>query len=524
MNFIRPTTALVLGLSALTSPAWAQEARITFPAEGQDVRGEITVRFEGIPEGGYAMVKLDNVFKTATAEPTYNINTFDNSVFPPGKGGDGPHTLSITTMNAQGRQVGQATVNFNVANNKVDPNAPGLRLLHWSVKDYVNKEVLRYRVFAESNATIEAGGAAGGEGGAAPGGAGGGAEGGAGGWLPAPLDFQVSALVRRVIRDVAMVDGSANIRSVVDRAFERQRESESGAAGEGGPGAPGAAPTAPKKKKTAAPMFPVKAPWNADWNVAQETGQYFVKMIQPTGEEINATRKAPTIALGDLLPTFPQGDVRPGSTWDTTMTFVADLSTRGPLTVRNAPMTFTAFETIPTPTGRQIRCAKLETRFRLPEAQAIEVAKKLAAKAGTGAGGAAGGAGEAGAAGPMAAGGTQSEAAEIEIAVARTSVARVLWFDIENRQVLRSEDIVDTYFEQEQGAAEGGAAPAAPPPGVGGEAAAPAEPTKVSYNLRVTTWLDDTIPPPTDRFNTGSGTAHSRDSVQDPPVSRVTRP
>jgi hypothetical protein len=252
-------------------------------------------------------------------------------------------------------------------------------------------------------------------------------------------------------------------------------------------------------------------------------------MIQPTGLEINATRKSPSIALGDLLPTFPQGEVRPGSTWETTMTFVADLSTRGPLTVRNAPMTFTSFEDVPTPGGRTVACAKLETRFRLPDEQAMELAKKLAAKTG-GAGGAPGGSSGPGGGMMAGPGGGETEEAEIEISLARTSVSRVLWFDINKRQVLRSEDIVDTYFEQEAAAAGEMGGMGGPPPGMGGPPgasgapAAPAEPTKVSYNLRVTTWLDDTIPPPTDKFNGGLGTAHSRDSVQDATIDRVRRP
>lgn len=528
---------MTAGALCVASGAWAQEARITFPQEGQDVRGEITARFEGIPEGGYAVVKIDGQFRTATADNAFTINTF-----PPNFPADGPHKLTITTMNTGGKQVGQSEVTFNIANSKVDPTAPGVRLLHWTNRDRIDENVRRFRIFAESNATVEGGAAAGGAGGASAGGgsggyggsggssggssggrggsssgrggssggsSGGGEAGGGGAATDAPLDFQVSALVRRIVRDVAMVDGSANIRSVVDRAFQRQRKTEEGGV-EPPPGE--------------------KPPWSKEWEQAPETGQYFVKMIMPTGEEINATRKAPTIALGDLLPTFPQGEVRPGSTWDTRMTFVAELSERSPLNVASQ-ITFTAFETLATPAGKQIRCAKLESRFRLPEQQAIEVAKKLAAKSG-GAGGAGSG-GEGGSGAPGLAGGDGgAAAAEVEVKAARTNMNRVLWFDIANRQVIRSEDIIDTYFEQEGGAAggaEGG--PGAPPSfggsgGFGGEGAgaAPAEPTKVSYNLRVTTWLDDTIPPPTDKHNGGIGTAHSRDSVQDPPVSRVLRP
>jgi hypothetical protein len=297
-----------------------------------------------------------------------------------------------------------------------------------------------------------------------------------------------------------------------------------------------------------------KPPWG-EWAPARETGQYYVKMIKPTGEEINATRKAPSIALGDLLPSFPQGDVRPGSTWETQMTMISELAERTPLNIRNAPMTFTSLETVTTPGGFPRECAKLESRFQLPASQAKEEAEKLAAKIGSNGGGASGG--EGGSSGASSAGSGSSGAAggagaAPEVKNARVRVSRVLWFDIKGHQVLRSEDVVDTNFEMESATAgagaTGGSAGGGYPggavgrpsmggyPGSGGSSAmgglagamggatAPAEPTKVAYNQKITTWLDDTVPPPTDQFNGGAGTAHSRDSVPDLSIDRINKP
>jgi hypothetical protein len=60
------------------------------------------------------------------------------------------------------------------------------------------------------------------------------------------------------------------------------------------------------------------------------------------------------------------------------------------------------------------------------------------------------------------------------------------------------------------------------PGGEVGAAAAPAEPTKVNYTLNVVTWYDDKVPPPTDQYNAGKGTPHSKDNVQEPSLSKVT--
>jgi hypothetical protein len=287
---------------------------------------------------------------------------------------------------------------------------------------------------------------------------------------------------------------------------------------------------------------------------------------------------------------FPTAEVRPGSTWETTMTFLAELSDRTSVNVR-APITFTSYENVQTPMGENLRAAKLETRFRLPENVTKNIAMTLQKKVGTGSAGMGGGAGGGeGGGGPAAggapgAGGGEAGGFEMEpedFPVARTEVSRTVWFDVVNRRVLRAQDIITTYYEyvayQEQtdqtgggagvpgmggimpGAAPGaGVAPPTNPfgattranmqmgggigggpfgrggmPGIGGIGGAgeggaaaaqlPPEPTKVNYQLTVTTWYDDEPPPPSGRFTAGGGTAHARDSVQEPPLSRVTQP
>ncbi|HEX8464549.1 MAG TPA: hypothetical protein VF627_08015, partial [Abditibacterium sp.] len=494
-------------------------------------RGEIAARFEGIPAGGYAIIKVDDNFRQATAQDSVILDTISDRVtFPRG---DASYKLEVTVINRGGKRVGTAAVSFNVANGKVDERSDSVRLVHWTPQDRLLTSVQRYRVFAESNASITGGAAAGGMGGGmAEGGrggmAGGGMASGASGYLPAPLDFQVAALMRREVRDVGLLNGSANIKTLVQEGFERQREG-SGAAG----GAGGAAPTA-----AAAPAMAVaaKGPWTPDWNPSTETGKLFIKMIEQNGTEINATRKAPTIAIADLLPTFPDVAVRPGSTWETTMSFVGDLSTRTPVNVRS-PITFTAYENVQTASGESRRCAKLESRFRLPDNLAKRIAANLANK--VGAGGAAGGAAEGGVTGGRGGammGGEGGAAAatftENDIQVARTEMARVLWFDVERRRILRSEDVIRSNFEiptppaAAGGAMDGGGMVGGRgmEGGMGGAPAAPAEPQRVAYDLRVTTWLDDRIPNPTGQYVPGGGPAHTRDSVTEPGLSRVLRP
>ncbi|RYG75152.1 hypothetical protein EON80_01560 [bacterium] len=535
----------------LLGTARAQEVRIVSPQEGQDVRGEITARFEGIPAGGYALVKIDGQFRQASAQDFVILDTISDRVTF-GRG-DAAYRLEITVLNAGGKRVGTDTVTFNVANTKVDENSDSVRLVHWLADDRINGGVQRYRVFAESNAVISGGSAAGGGGGASPsapgaigGGAslGGGDAGGAASYIPAPLDWQVSALMRRVVRDTGLLSGSANIQTIIQEGFERQRLSEAGAGGGDAAlgGAPAAGATA-KRGKVAAPAAPTKAPWNqkpngeAIWNPAPETGKYFIKMIQQNGTEINATRKAPSIAIADLLPTFPDVQVRPGSTWQTTMSLVGDLSTRLPVNVL-APITFSSYEDVQTPSGETRRCAKLESRFDLTENLAKRIAANLANKVG-GSAGAAGGASAGAAPGALGGGDAAADAGltEADIEVARARVARVLWFDVDRRRILRAEDTILANFEVPAAAADAGgaggasmvtSAPMMPGGLAGGEgagaAAAPAEPQTVAYNLKVTTWLDDRIPNPTGQYLPGGAGAHARDSVNEPGITRLLVP
>ncbi len=525
-----------------TATAWAQQVRIIYPQEGQDVRGEVTVRYEGLPPGGYAILKVDGQFKQASAQEYAIFDTIsDRATFTRGDAG---YKLDITVLRPGGAQVGTASVTFNVANNKIDAAGEPVKLRHWKDSDILRDSVERYRVFAESNAVIDDGMAAGAAGGGGLGGDSGGGAGATESYIPAPLDWQVAALMRRQVRNIGMYNGSANIATAVQESFERQRKSEASGAGADGGGA--TATAAPKRGAAPVSTAPVKAPWNEDekgkplWNKASETGKYFVKMIEANGTEINATRKAPTIAIADLLPTFPDSEVRPGSTWETNMTILGDLSSRKGVNV-TAPITFTAYDTILTPGGESRRCAKLESRFRLPENLAKKIAANLGNNVGTAGaagGGATGGAPSIGGGGDS--GGASAELTPEDIEVARTDIARVLWFDMDRRQVLRSEDTIKSYFEIPPAAdATGGAGGAggvvsAPiggglrggaiiggESGAGGADAAPAEPQKITYNMSVTTWLDDQIPAPNFTYTGGLGTAHSKDSVNEVGISRV---
>ena len=527
-SLVTPLFATALVCLA-TASAWAQDVRIIYPQEGQDVRGEVTVRYEGLPPGGYAIIKIDGQFKQASAQDYVIFDTIsDRSTFTRGDAG---YKLDITVLRPGGAQVGTASVTFNVANNKVDVAGESVKLTHWQPSDILRDSVERYRVFAQSDATIEGGADAAGAGGMSSGGDGGGA-GATPTYIPAPLDWQVSALMRRQVRNVGMFNGSANIATTVQESFERQRLSETSAGSADGTGGSGmTAPAATKKtSRKGAPVStaPVKAPWNEDdkggplWNKAGETGKFFVKMIEPNGTEINATRKGNTIAIADLLPTFPDSPVRPGSTWETNMTILGDLSSRKGVNVQ-APITFTAYDTILTPGGESRRCAKLESRFRLPENLAKSIAANLGNKVGTT--GAAGGATPSPMGGGAADGGDAStELTPDDIDVARTDVARVLWFDMDRREVLRSEDTIKSYFEIPPAATDAGGAGAAPGgAGGGADAGAAAEPQKVTYNMSVTTWFDDRIPSPNFTYTGGLGTAHSKDSVNEVGISRITQ-
>ena len=518
-------------LLVLSVSAFAQDIDIQFPQEGQLVRGQITVRYSGIPDGGYAVIKIDNVFSSATAQNTFALNTF-----PPTFAKDGKHTITVIGMNAGGKKVGDKTVTFEVANNKVESGGESVLLTHYVDAMRLESDVQRYRLFAESNATMEGGAGSGAEGGA-------GVEGGGemgGSWIPAPLDWQVSALMRRIVRDVGMYSdkkaqggSSANIRTIMQEAYQHQRISEQSGekAGDvGGGGAVGGAVTSRSRRGKKGP--PVKAPWKPLWEQAPEIGQYFVKMIEPSGKEINATRKATTIALADLLPTFPDSAVRPGSTWETRMTFIGDLSSRQPVNV-SVPITFTAFENVQTVSGSNRRAAKLESRFQMP----ADLAKKMAINlllqgGGPSVGGTETGAGASGDAGSKDAAKTWNKLPLDElqeymesITTVRTSASRVIWFDIQNHRVIRSEDAINTYFEYEALGGDDSMGGGAGGTGGGGAGeGAEAGPQKVTYNLAITTWLDDTIPAPTASYTASGGLPRSRDNATDPTIEKMIKP
>lgn len=567
---VRPAL-LCLPLLACSSLVRAQDGpRIIFPQEGQDVRGEIAARFDGIPAGGYAKIRVGRdagslAFKTATAQGTFNLDTIaDTSTF----NGDGPYTLEVTALNAGGRIVGTSSVTFNVANQKVAATSEATRLVHWMPSDRLNDGVQRYRVFAESNGDITqpsgggAGGGGEGGGGSSLGGGGGGRSsaggGGAGGGsdsIPAPLDWQVSVLLRREVRDINGYQGSANIATAVAEAWEHQREGEggggSGAGGEGGGIGGGGGRKSGGASAAAAPA--VKAPWAAEWQQGPEFAKFYVKAIQQTGDEINATRKANSIAIADLLPTFPTVSVKPGSTWNSRQSILSDLSTRKPINIEGA-ITFTSYDNIQTPGGVSRRCAKIESRFPLPDSVAKRIAADLGNKVGTGGGAGGGGGGLSGAglgggasrggagAGAGGEGGGDAGLLPEDIKVAQFNMARVIWFDMDKHQVVRSEDTLRAYFEippSDTGAGGAGGIGSSlggrgsslggrgssfgAEGGDGGAPAAPPEPTKVNYSMNITTWLDDRIPSPSLGYNGGAGTAHGRDNVTEPGISRITR-
>lgn len=548
---LRPAL-LTLPLLAGGSVVWAQDApRIIFPKDGDDVRGEITVRFDGIPAGGYVKVLVNGQLKSATAQNSYPLDTIaDTATF----NGDGEYKLDITSLNASGRIVGTSSVKFMVANNKVAGQSESVRLVHWTPQDRLIDGVQRYRVRAESNADIQESTGGGGSGGSSGGGrgasSGGGEGGGSSGDIPAPLDWQVDVLLRRVVRDVNGYTGAANIATLVQDALQRQREgADSGGGGaDGGSSSGGRGGSSRGGSSGASTSTPgVKAPWTTEWTRGPEYAKFYVKAVQKTGDEINATRKANNVAIADLLPTFPTVPVRPGSTWNSRQSILSDLSTRKPINIEGA-ITFTAYENIQTPAGENRRCAKIESRFPLPENVAKRIAADLGSKVGS-AGGASGG-GEGGSRGASSGGsrggGDSSGATEPtltpdDIKVASFNMARVIWFDMDKHQVVRAEDNLKAYFEippadngaggegggrglsASSGGGRGRIGSSSDGTGEGGADQAPAEPTKVNYTMNITTVLDDRIPSPTVKFTGGAGTAHSRDNVNEPGIARATR-
>lgn len=228
--------------------------------------------------------------------------------------------------------------------------------------------------------------------------------GGMGGGMVQPpdtsaLDKQLSFLLRQEIRDV-LVTGAANIRTIVQYAFERGRESAQGG-GMGGsmdmgmPGGMGMMGMGPGRgggmpgMGGGASMPPgVKPKWSEQWFEAREANKQQVRMIFPTGIDINATansgpqdgRRHFKIPTFDILPRFPvqpTNDREPraipeGESWSSPMTFVVELVHRIALRA-NGTIQFTKFEDVQLREGETRRCAKLEAvlKFKAPPGRLV---------------------------------------------------------------------------------------------------------------------------------------------------------
>jgi hypothetical protein len=499
--------ALVLCAALLTCNtrlASAQEtaASIDYPQSGNTVSGTVKVLLRNIPAGGYVAIHINMAsgnrlqsFRTATSQTSYQLNTSALS--------DGPHTLTAVSFGPSGRTIGQSSVTFNVQNaGSVGVSEDSVALVNWLPRDVVNPKVQRYRVFAVSDATITGNESEGGSEASSSSPLGSSSlekE------IKAPLDRQIDLLLRRTVRDVGMLEGSANVRVIVQEAFERQRIGEGGGAGAAG----ASSGRSSRKKKVVG-----KQPWNPEWMRGAEASQSYTKMIKQNGDEINATRKPATLPLGDILPNFPAGRVARGATWNANLLVVGELSKRLPIRLNDVPVSLTDFENLQTPAGFERRCAKIEvSRVSLPDDVAMKIARALQSEEG--------GAKGSGGSGASSSGLSASEAEEElpVITVARAEMTRTLWFDIAANQLVRSEDVVDSYYEEEP-QTEGSSAPAfaSGPPGA---TATPVMPKTVTYKLRVVKFLDDRLPPPTNSYTGGRGTAHSRDSVRDPDLTRA---
>ena len=468
----------LVAFGAVVSPhaAWAQVAaqdsnenpvRVAYPLPGNTLTGVSKILFSGVPDGGYVSVYIDMTptnksqsFRLATTQNSYQLDA--------GALSEGKHTLTLISFSASGRQVGIKNVSFNVRNvGSAGISEDSVSLVNWTARDVVAGKVQRYRVFAVSDATITGdisplGGMSmmsmGGLGGP-PGIGGAGAAAAAPGPKPAPLDHQVDLLLRRVVREVGLIEGSANVRMVVQDAFDRKRVgAASGAGGAGmmggmssmsmglGMGAPGGGASASTPLDANG-----KAIWDTKWNRAPETGQAYTKMIKPNGDEILTSKKPATLPLGDILPTFPAYRVQKGATWNSDIVIVGELSKRDPHRLLNVPVTLTSFENVSTPAGFERRCARVEiSQFSLPDDIAKKIATALQSEAGSsGAGGIGGGIGAPpiGISASMSgAGGASAEPPEI--LNYRATLTRTIWFDVAAHQMVRSEDTIDAYYEE----------------------------------------------------------------------------
>lgn len=571
---------------------------VAYPLPGNTLTGASKILFSGVPDGGYVSVYVDMTptnkaqsFRLATTQNSYELDA--------GALSEGKHVLTLISFSASGRQVGIKTVPFNVKNvGSAGISEDSVSLVNWTARDVVAGKVQRYRVFAVSDATITgdtsamSGSSMSGSSmsmGGSPGGSSASAEPTP---KPAPLDHQVDLLLRRVVREVGMIDGSANVRMVVQDAFDRKRMgSESSSGGSGGSSMSMGSSGSSGPSSSASSSTPLdangKAIWNKTWNRAPETGQAYTKMIKPNGDEILITKKPATLPLGDILPTFPAYRVQKGATWNSDIVIVGELSKREPHRLLNVPVSLTGFENVSTPAGFERRCAKIEiAQFSLPDDMAKKIATALQSEAGSSAGAGSSGGSPGGSPGGMSMsgsmGGSSGASAEPpKILNSRATLTRTIWFDIAAHQMVRSEDTVDAYYEEEappassmggsgsmggysgmsggypSGGSMGGGYPGGGYPGMSGGypgsspgmsggypgggypgsssgmggypgmggmpsvPVAPPEPKTVTYNLRVIKFLDDRLPKPTSKWTGGAGTAHARDSTRNPSLTRA---
>ncbi len=576
-----------------TDAAADNGVNITYPLPNNTLKGATKVMFNGIPDGGYASIYVDltptnkaESFRVATTQTSYELDA----------GGltDGKHTLTIVSFSASGRQVGSRSVTFNVVNaGSAGVSEDSVLLVNWTPQDAANTKVQRFRIFAVSDATIT-GNEASSSGMSASGGMSGpaGSMGSGGATVDpnapkltaAPLDHQVDVLVRRVVRDVGMLEGSANIRMVVASAFDRKRlgGSTSGSSGSGGGSeSMGGAPSGAAVDNTVYPPgYTGKPYWDPHWHRGLESSQAYTKMIKPDGEEINISHKPSTLPLGDILPTFPNYPVQKGATWNSNMTFIGELTKRAAFNLTGVPMSLTGFENLATPAGFERRCARVEvTQFSLPDDVAKSICTNLQTEAGSSSGASgsgspggmsSGGEGGSGMSSGGASGASGAAAAPPKLLNYRATMSRVIWFDIAAHQLVRSEDTVDAYYEQEAPAVStgmgssgmsggypggmsggypggmsggypggmsggypggmSGGYPGGMSGGYPGSPQAPAapvvppQPLTVTYNMHVIKFLDDSLPNPTGKWTGGLGTARMRDSTRNPTLAKANGP
>ena len=127
----------------------AQQLQILFPQEGQQVRGEITVRYTGVPDGGHVMVMLDGNFVMATSQSAFQLNTFDLKAFSPSLPNEGNHKITLRAINAGGKRVDEKSVTFEAANTRVDASGEGVVLTHYEDWMRLDPNVQRHRSYLE---------------------------------------------------------------------------------------------------------------------------------------------------------------------------------------------------------------------------------------------------------------------------------------------------------------------------------------------------------------------------------------